>query len=158
MTKIVNWILTTTNIWIKWSITNGVIIISQRKKCHTFFELRMVLDRYDKRKEDPARFNEQLFNASGDRSKLESAKKSRGFSSRCRTTSYEDSGTSWSNFYNTSAIYSTSCYDFIGFRWEDALKSRNSTNHPRRGNSIFSRSTIWVTVPKNYIRYWFDII
>lgn len=128
-----------------------------RKKRHMLFEQRYWISKISERKTQPVlTSNYSTWVETG--ATWMRGKKSRGSSSRCRTASYEEVGTSRPNFYNTSTIYSTSCYDFIGSRWEDALESRNSTNHLGKRNWSLHRLSfdnfVRVAVLKNCIRYW----
>lgn len=86
-------------------------------ECSTFFTRCWPAKMNEKK--NSARLNEQLFNANGDRGKLESAgKNSRVFSQRCGTASYEEAGTSRSNFYmSTTSNYPPTSTVLLRFHW-----------------------------------------
>lgn len=86
-------------------------------ECSTFFTRCWPAKMNEKK--NSARLNEQLFNANGDRGELESAgKNSRVFSQRCGTASYEEAGTSRSNFYmSTTFNYPPTSTVLLRFHW-----------------------------------------
>lgn len=103
---------------VKWMATNGIIIVMERNiECSTFFAQCWPAKMSEKK--NSARLNEQLFNANGDRGEFESAgKNSRVFSQRCGTTSYEEAGTSRSNFYmSTISNYLPTSIVLLRFYW-----------------------------------------